>query len=320
VSPRFGTLLPTRELAISGAADPAELLRIARQLDDVVDSLWIGESVLARPRMDAYALLAAVSGCTSRAMLGTAVLLPSLRNPIAFAHAIATIDALSAGRLVLGVGSGFPQPDTESEFASLGADYRRRVSGVEATIDAARAIWRASASGQRASDPTNRFGFAGVAVTPPPHRIGGPRTWLATASPAGLARCGTYHDGWLPYTPSPEEYRDGLDRVRAAAEEAGRAPSTITPGLYVTVAVGEGSDPHARLDAYCRAYYGHPADVMGDLQALIAGPVGAVVERLGQYVEAGAEHIVIRHATLDVRGVGAQATLLYESLRAARPA
>lgn len=61
-----------------------------------------------------------------------------------------------------------------------------------------------------------------------------PRTWLATASPAGLVRCGTYHDGWLPYTPTPEEYRDGLEQVRVAAEEAGRAPSTITPGLYVT--------------------------------------------------------------------------------------
>lgn len=140
------------------------------------------------------------------------------------------------------------------------------------------------------------------------------------SEPAGLARCGAYHDGWLPYTPSPEEYRDGLDRVLVAAEEAGRAPSTITPGRYATVAVGEGRDPYTRLDAYCNAYYGLPAAVMGDLQALITGSVGAVVERLSQYIDAGAEHIVIRHATLDVRSVVAEATLLQEALRAATSA
>jgi alkanesulfonate monooxygenase SsuD/methylene tetrahydromethanopterin reductase-like flavin-dependent oxidoreductase (luciferase family) len=314
---RYGTLLPTRELAISRTADATRVLDIARRLDDVVDSLWIGESVLARPRMDAYALLAAVAGCTSRVTLGTAVLLPSLRNPIAFAHSIATIDALARGRLILGVGAGFPQPDTQAEFASLGADYRRRISGLDATIDAARAVWGASASGRRATDQTGRFGFAAVALTPPPHQPGGPRTWLATASPAGLVRCGSHHDGWLPYSPTPEEYRAGLEQVRAAAVAAGRAPSSITPGLYVTVAIGEGGEPHERLESYCRAYYGLPAEVMGALQALIAGPIDAVVARLGEYVEAGAEHVVIRHATLDVESVAGEAALLHEALHAA---
>jgi alkanesulfonate monooxygenase SsuD/methylene tetrahydromethanopterin reductase-like flavin-dependent oxidoreductase (luciferase family) len=317
VSPLFGTLLPTRELAISGTADPTPVLDIARRLDTVVDSLWIGESVLARPRMDAYSVLAAVAGCTSRVTLGTAVVLPSLRNPVAFAHAIATIDAVSRGRLVLGVGAGFPQPDVEAEFANLGADYRHRISGLEATIAAARAIWRASGSRQRATDATGRFGFADVAVTPPPQQPGGPSTWLATASPAGLVRCGSNHDGWLPYSPTPEEYRSGLDDVRAAAVAAGRAPSSITPGLYVTVAIGQGGEPHARLESYCRAYYGHPAEVIGSLQALIAGPLDSVVMRLSEYVEAGAEHVVIRHATLDVGSVGDDAALLHEALHAA---
>jgi alkanesulfonate monooxygenase SsuD/methylene tetrahydromethanopterin reductase-like flavin-dependent oxidoreductase (luciferase family) len=317
VPARFGTLLPTRELAISRTADATRLLDIARRLDGVVDSLWIGESVLARPRMDAYALLAAVAGCTSRVTLGTAVVLPSLRNPVAFAHAIATIDALARGQLILGVGAGFPQPDSEAEFANLGADYRRRISGLDATIEAARAIWRASGSGQRATDPTDRFGFVDVAVTPPPHQPGGPRIWLATASPAGLVRCGTHHDGWLPYSPTPDEYRSGLEQVRAAAAAAGRARSSITPGLYVTVAVGEGNEPHERLDSYCRAYYGLPTEVMGALQALVAGTIDAVVMRLGEYIEAGAEHVVIRHAILDVASVAPEAALLHQALQAA---
>jgi alkanesulfonate monooxygenase SsuD/methylene tetrahydromethanopterin reductase-like flavin-dependent oxidoreductase (luciferase family) len=317
--PRFGTVLPTRELTITGSHDPAPLFDIARELDGMVDSLWIGESIVARPRMDAYALLAAVAAYTSQAEIGSAVILPSLRNPLAFAHAVATIDVIARGRLVLGVGSGFPGPDTEAEFSQLGADYARRITGVEAVVDAAKAIWRASTAGETATDPTGRFGFSDVALAPPPSRPDGPQTWLATASPAGLARCGRHHDGWLPYSPTPGQFGDGLRAVRGAAAAAGREPSSVTAGLYVTVAIGKGDEPRERLESYCNAYYGLPAGVVGALQALVAGPVEAVAARLAEYLDAGAEHIVIRHATLDVAAVPSEAIRLYQALHAVVP-
>lgn len=142
LSLHLGTLLPTRELAIAGNDDPSDTVSLARQLEAAgIDSLWVGESVLARPRHDTYSLLAALAVVTTTVQLGTAVVLPSLRNPVAFAHQVATIDQLSQGRLILGVGAGFPGPATQHEFETLGGDYRRRVSRVDATLEAARAIW-----------------------------------------------------------------------------------------------------------------------------------------------------------------------------------
>lgn len=311
---RIGTLLPTRELAITGTHNPATTITLARQLEhEGVDSLWIGESVTARPRLDTYTMLAAVCTATTSATIGTAVLLPSLRNPVSFAHQVASLDQLAEGRLVLGLGAGFPGEATKAEFTSLGADYRRRVSGIEATIQAARSIWSGAAEGLPATDPTGRYGFQNVAVTPPTARLAGPQTWLATGTPAGLERCGAFHDGWLPYPTEPASYSEGLATVRAAATAAGRNPDRITPALYVTVSIGE--DAQQKVDEYCMAYYGGPSELVGLIQAMIAGSLDAVVERIAQYIEAGARHIVIRHATLRPEEIAVQAPRLHAALR-----
>ncbi|GJM37138.1 MAG: N5,N10-methylene tetrahydromethanopterin reductase [Acidimicrobiales bacterium] len=314
---RLGTVLPSRELALASVHDPSPIVALAADLDTAgVDSLWVGESITARPRIDTYTLLAAVAAVTSDATLGTAVLLPALRNPVAFAHQVAGLDRLAQGRLVVGVGAGFPGPDTQSEFAALGADYHRRVSGTEATLTAARAIWRAAATGEQAADPTGRFGFDGVAITPAPTTTDGPPTWLATATPGGLRRCGEHHDGWLPYPPEPADYAAGLAQVRSAADAAGRDPNTIDAGLYVTAAIGSGTTSQQRLDDYCNAYYGGPSDLVGLIQALVPGTLTQVVDRLSAYIEAGARHLVIRHATLDPTLIADEAQQLHDAVRA----
>lgn len=311
---RIGTLLPTRELAITGNHDPAATIKLAQRLEGAgVASLWVGESVLARPRHDTYTLLAALAVATESAYLGTAVVLPSLRNPVAFAHQVATLDQLSHGRLILGVGAGFPGPATEHEFDTLGADYRRRVSGIEATLDAAQSIWAGAATSRPATDRSGRFGFEDLELTPPATTTMGPPTWLATATPAGLHRCGRRHDGWLPYPTSPEDYESGLAVVRSAGAEADRDPNTITPALYITVAIG--ADGHEKLDQYCEAYYGGPASLVGLVQGMVAGSTSEVAERISQYVEAGARHIVIRHGTLDGDLIATEAPELHEAIR-----
>lgn len=300
---RLGTVLPTRELTILGEHDPAPVLALARELDaDGVDSLWIGESVLARPRIDAVGMLAAVAAVTERATLGSAVVLPALRNPVAFAHQVASLDQLAGGRLVLGVGAGFPGPGTQAEFAALDAGYSGRVGALDASVDAMRRGWA------QARD--------GTAFSPPPVQTAGPPVWLATGSGPGLARCGARYDGWLPYPVTPEEYRDGLDAVRSAAAAAGRRPDAVTAGLYVTVAIGAGDAPHTRLEEYCQAYYGGPRELVGAVQAMVSGPLDEVVDRLAAYVDAGARQLAIRHGTLDRHDVRAEAGELHERLRA----
>ena len=96
----FGYLLPTRERIMAGQHETRSILDLARRAEALgFDALWIGDSVTAKPRHDALSMLAAIAAVTERARLGTAVLLPMLRNPVLLAHQAATVDA--AGRVAL---------------------------------------------------------------------------------------------------------------------------------------------------------------------------------------------------------------------------
>ena len=102
MTPQIGYLLPTRENIMEGRPEGKLLLALATRAEGIgYDSLWVGDSLLARPRHEPLTLLAAVAGCTSKVKLGTAVLLPALRNPVVMAHQVATLDQVSEGRVIL---------------------------------------------------------------------------------------------------------------------------------------------------------------------------------------------------------------------------
>src|SRR6185436_2274268 len=97
---RIGYLLPTRESVMEGHPEAAPLLALAERAEGLgYDSIWIGDSLTSRPRHEPLTLLAAVSGRTRKVKLGTAVLLPALRNPVLLAHSVATLDQVSNGRV-----------------------------------------------------------------------------------------------------------------------------------------------------------------------------------------------------------------------------
>src|SRR5471032_628069 len=102
---KLGYLLPTRERLMEGRPETVSLLALAERAEALgFDSVWVGDSLLARPRHDPLTLLAGVAGRVPRVELGTAVLLPALRNPVLLAHQVATLDQLCEGRVILGVG------------------------------------------------------------------------------------------------------------------------------------------------------------------------------------------------------------------------
>src|SRR4051794_12605509 len=105
----IGYLLPTRDQDVLDAHDPGRLVAQARRAEELgLDSVWAGDSPVTRPRADPIVLLSAVAQATERVALGTAVLLPALRHPILLAHQLATLDRLSDGRVIAGMGGGFP--------------------------------------------------------------------------------------------------------------------------------------------------------------------------------------------------------------------
>lgn len=279
-----GLLLPSREALLWGEGNLALVVEAGRQAEQSgFDSLWVGDSLLARPRGEPLTLLASLAGATRRVKLGTAVLLPLLRHPVSLAHAVATLDRVAEGRLILGIGPGAELPGTHAELKALGVPSDRRVSAMISGIDRARRLWRNEEHG--------------IALEPRPFRSGGPPIWVGGTGPRMLRLTGSTFDGWLPLSPTPADYASGLRAVHEAATRAGRDPDSIAAGVYLTVAVADSErDAAAELDAYIRAYYGVPAEVMAKGMAMHAGTMESAAEWFGAYRAAGARHLVIRLA------------------------
>ena len=264
--------------------DLAFLIEAARQAEQAgYDSVWVGDSLLARPRGEPLTLLAGVAGATNRVRLGTAVLLPLLRHPLSLAHSLATLDRIAEGRMIVGIGPGAELPGTHAELAALGLPSDKRVGAMLGAIERMRRLWRNE-------EP-------GLELQPRPFQPGGPPIWLGGGGPRMLRLAGTMFDGWLPLSPTPDVYASGLRAVYEAVERAGRDPDSVATGVYLTVAVADTRREAAgELDAYIRAYYGAPAEVMARTMACFAGTVESAAEWFAAYRAAGARHLVVRLA------------------------
>ncbi|WP_433681039.1 LLM class flavin-dependent oxidoreductase [Nocardia sp. CA-119907] len=287
----IGYLMPTRDQTVRGEHEPGRLVVQARRAEELgLDSVWAGESPVTRPRADPLLLLAAVAQATERVTLGTAVLLPALRHPILLAHQLATLDRLSNGRLIAGMGGGFPNPNTEAQFAALGIEFGRRIDRMQESIDIMRRLW----SGTVVSYQGKHFTFEDVRLAPPPLRPGGPPIWLAASGGPALRRVARHADGWLPYPTEARTYAT----ERALIEQT--ATRSVTPALYATLCLDEDQDKaRERLRTSIERYYNAPLEFIASIQAVFAGTARQTADWLSGYVAAGARHLVIRLATDD---------------------
>ena len=127
---KFGYLVPTRDAVMrapDGRADIRRMLDLAVKSEQMgYDSLWIGDSLLARPRFEALTTLAAISSLTKKIEMGTAVYITPLRHPVPLAHTVGNLDLLSGGRFIFGIGLGPESPPVKAEYAASGADFHKR--------------------------------------------------------------------------------------------------------------------------------------------------------------------------------------------------
>lgn len=313
---RIGVLLPIVQAQWGDGSDPRGLLDLAAGLEVLgFDSLWVNDSLLS-PRVEALTMLAAAAPVTRRVTLGTATLLPVLRRPLQAAQALASVDLLSGGRLVVAVGAGLPARFGRPLYDLSEVSWPRRFARLDETV----ALWRHLWSNPGATSFHGSFlSFDHIPPTTQAYRRGGPPVWLGGATPAALARIARRYDGWLPYPPLPADYRAGLEGIRRAAAAAGRVADTLTPGLFVSVLIAE-SVERARqsLQVYSRATYGVSLEELETIQAVIAGPQEHVLARLRDYLDAGARHVVCRLGTTDLASQHEQAQLLAELLSALR--
>ena len=290
---RIGYLLPTRERVMEGRPEAGPLLALAERAEGLgCDSIWVGDSILARPRHEPLTLLSAVAARTKRAELGTAVLLPALRNPVVLAHGIATLDQISEGRFILGVGIASDVPNIRAEFVACGVPFEKRVGRMLEGLRLARELW----TGKPVSW-NGRWVVEEATLGPVPHRPGGPPIWIGGMVRASLERVGRLYGGWFPNSPDPGRWRQQWAEIHQIAREAGRDPAKLTGAVYLTMTIDDDkARAEARMDAFMQSYYGRPAAEMRARQATYAGPAAGAAEWLSSWTRAGASHLVLRFA------------------------
>jgi probable F420-dependent oxidoreductase len=197
-----------------------DMVRLAETLG--FDSAWVSEH---HGSSDGYMpsllpTLAGFAAATERIKLGTGVVLAPFHHPLRLAEDAATVDLLSGGRLILGLGLGW----REEEFRMFGVPMKERVRRTVETVEILRKAW----TGERFSHQGRIFSYDRVKVTPAPAREGGPPIYLAGSAEPAIRRAGRLADGYIRTRGGGiERMREDLKVTEEGAREAGRDPASL---------------------------------------------------------------------------------------------
>jgi len=263
------------------------------------DSVWCGDSVLARPRLEALSTLAAIAGRTQRVKLGTAVFLPALRNPVILANEVANLDIISKGRVILGVGIASKTPSVEKEFTACGVSFRHRVSIFEECITLMRRLW----TEPQVTFNGRHFQLDGISLGLRPVQQGGVPIWMAASAEKPQRRMLKIGDGWFPNSTSPKAFTEGWQQIEALAKESGDDAGRLHKALYTTLNINEDkAQADKEMKEFIEGYYGMPFETMSRTQSVFTGNVQDAVNWLKGFIDAGAQTLVIRFGGPDQAG------------------
>ena len=244
------------------------------------------------PNYEPLATLAAAAAVTQRARLVTTVLIATLRNAGVLAKQAATIDALSNGRLTLGLGVGA----REDDFRAAPAQFRNRGKHFEEQLTLMKRIW----SGQAVDEGVGTVG-------PPPVQQGGPELLIGGYTPAAAQRAGRWGDGFIAGGAAPEFV---LRLYRIAEESWKAAGRTGKPRFVTCMYFGLGPDAAERAGAYIRTYYGFMGPAAEDRARAIPSTPEAVKQTIENFIDIGADELILWPCIPDLEQVDLAAELI----------
>jgi probable F420-dependent oxidoreductase len=250
------------------------------------DSLWVGDHIsFPVAILDPFLQLAQAAMVSRRLILGTAVYLLPLRSPAPVAKQVATLDHLTEGRFIFGVGVGGEFP---KEYEVCGVPHNERGARLSEAIPILRKLW----SGEPASHSGGRYPtFDGVAMQPPPRQPGGPPIWFGGRSEGALRRTGRLGDGWLAYVVTPEMYAAALDKIAAAA--AGRPLTPFGTGHLLFTRLGRTyEEAHEAATISLSRRYAMDFRRAAERYAAL-GPPEQVAQRIRAFHAAGVRHLLL---------------------------
>ena len=280
------------------AAQEVEAARRQAQRAEALgfDSLWAGDHIAFHvPIAESLTLLSYAAGATSRIALGTAVYLVPLRHPTFVAKASATLDRLSGGRLVLGVGVGGEFPP---EFQAVGVPVAERGARTDEAIPLIRRLW----SEERVAHEGRFFRFGPVTLAPKPMAtrapgLSGPGVlppiWVGGRAPAAMRRAGRVGDGYISHMCDVERYRENLERIAGAAREAGRREVPFTPAAFLfTFLEDRFEDAHEKAARLLGMVYARDFRDASKKYCLLGRPADCL-EQMRAFARVGCRHFIL---------------------------
>ena len=315
----FGLILANRAVVL-GAIQARDLidLTVDAERSGTFDAVWVGDSLLAKPRLESVTLLSALAGVTAKVRLAVGCMATFVhRHPVMLAHQWASLDVLSGGRAWLAVCLGGPSEANAAqaaEHAVMGVASAERVGRLEEGIAVLRKLFH-----EKSVSHHGRFyAFDGVTLQPAPVQNPCPiwiasnptgLTWKGGASASeaiverSLRRVARFADGWMTNKLSPSEFRQQWARITAMAREEGRDPATLGSALYHNINInGERAKALEESKAFLDTYYTANFSAKFVEQWTVAGSPKQCIEELRAYFAAGVGHMALRLTSWDQRG------------------
>ncbi len=310
----FGLTLSNRGVALR-AFTTAQLLDLASAADecDMLHHVWVGDSILNKPRLEPIALLGAVAGRTRRVRLGVGCMATIVqRHPVLFALQWASLDVISNGRTLLAACLGYPggfTPSGDKELEVMGIQARERPRRFEEIIQALRLLW----SDPHATFHGRYYSFDDVDLVPKPVQQPCP-IWIASnptermvgadGVERALRRVAKHADGWMTGTTLPVDFKEKWTRIRQYAAEAGRDPLTLKSCMYYGFNVQSAARRAVQqTKEFLEAYYAPMEFPEAWLPSWAASStLDEVIATLRGYIDAGADLITLRPTSWDQEG------------------
>lgn len=276
---KFGICLPIRL-----DAEAETNIEIAKAAEDLgFDSVWASDHVIMPEERlgmftgrfyDPFMLLGYIAAVTSTITIGTSVVILPYRNPLVVAKMVATLDVLSRGRVIFGVGPGWMR----EEFEALGVSFQARGRMTDEYIDVIRALWEKDAPGFAGEFCS----FSNIKFYPKPYQEPRPPIWIAGSSAYALGRAARLGDGWHPTWVSPDDVRRGIGEINRIANESGRDLDEFTYSVRNRVNILRGGDADRAVNGKGSkepvfSLWGTTEEIAGYIEAYGASGVSHIV-------------------------------------------
>jgi probable F420-dependent oxidoreductase len=281
---KFGIAVGAYSAGVPSGRELADFARTAEAVG--FDSVQVGDHIQWHaPIIESTVLLATFAAVTTRVRIASDVVILPLRDPVLIAKTVASLDVLSGGRMIFGVGVGGDHP---GEYAAMRVPLAERGARANESLEIIRGLW----TNERFSYAGRHYAVRDVGIAPRPLQPLLP-IWVGGTSDAALRRAARYGDGWICAFASERKFARLVEALRGFLAEAKRPADNFTLGTFLFANVGP--DPAQALaegaEYVRRVYQLDGAAIVERFGA--AGPVEHCVERVRAQVAAGAQYIVL---------------------------